>query len=335
MTDATLRSDGLEPWAPRPPWLRPAVLAIVIVLHAAGLAVLPRLAWTPPAQPREIIVDIEREAPEDAPVGGARASDLAKEPNAAASPPAKTATEANETVALELARPQPEAARAPEATTPPPPVAAPPQAPPAETQSATIPAPPRVAVVPPPAPLLPPAESESAPGEAAPAPVEQRAANPPPPQRAETRAAPKPTLRPNSRPTKLARAEGDDNAVERDRAAAEPRRDSGRAAGGPPAPASSPAAGGEQLSAYMQAISSAIRSRLSYPPAARARGARGVVGVAFSIGPSGAVGSFAITRSSGDPDLDAAARALVHSVRFPPPPGGATHVSTSFNYVPP
>jgi TonB family protein len=78
-----------------------------------------------------------------------------------------------------------------------------------------------------------------------------------------------------------------------------------------------------------------IRSRLFYPDAARVRGARGVVRVAFGIGPSGAVTSLAITRSSGDHDLDAAARSLVQGARFPPPPGGSTQVSAGFNYEPP
>jgi periplasmic protein TonB len=59
-----------------------------------------------------------------------------------------------------------------------------------------------------------------------------------------------------------------------------------------------------------------------------------VVGVAFSIGPSGAVTSFAITRSSGDHDLDAAARSLVQGARFPPPPGRSARVATNFNYAP-
>jgi TonB family protein len=81
-------------------------------------------------------------------------------------------------------------------------------------------------------------------------------------------------------------------------------------------------------------VNAAIRSRLFYPPAARARGAKGVVGVAFTIGASGGVSGFAITRSSGDADLDAAARTLVQSAHFPPPPGGSAHVATSFNYVP-
>ena len=81
-------------------------------------------------------------------------------------------------------------------------------------------------------------------------------------------------------------------------------------------------------------MSAAIRSRMFYPPAARARSAKGVVFVAFTIGPSGALTSFAITRSSGDKDLDAAARTLVQSIRFPPPPGGWVHIATSFVYVP-
>ena len=84
----------------------------------------------------------------------------------------------------------------------------------------------------------------------------------------------------------------------------------------------------------MGEISAAIRSRLFYPPAARARGARGVVGVSFTISASGALTSFAITHSSGDEDLDAAARTLVRSTHFPPPPGGSAHVSTSFRYAP-
>jgi len=105
---------------------------------------------------------------------------------------------------------------------------------------------------------------------------------------------------------------------------------SAAAAPGEPAPTANAAS----QSAYVSAMAAAIRSRLFYPPAARARGAKGVVGVAFTIGASGALSSFAITRSSGDEDLDAAARTLVQSAHFPPPPGGPVRVSTGFNYVP-
>ena len=88
-------------------------------------------------------------------------------------------------------------------------------------------------------------------------------------------------------------------------------------------------------SVYLAEVSAVIRSRLFYPEAGRARGARGVVGVTFTIGASGALASFEITRSSGDKDLDAAARAGVHSAHFPPPPGGWAHITTNFFYVPP
>ena len=99
----------------------------------------------------------------------------------------------------------------------------------------------------------------------------------------------------------------------------------------PSAPAVPSAA---SLSVYIGEVSAAIRSRLFYPPAARPRGARGVVGVTFTIGASGALASFAITRSSGNKDLDAAARVVVHSAHFPPPPGGWAHITTNFFYVP-
>ena len=81
------------------------------------------------------------------------------------------------------------------------------------------------------------------------------------------------------------------------------------------------AASAASLSGYIAEVSAEIRRRLFYPDAARARGAKGVVGVAFSIGPSGAVTSFAITRSSGDHDLDAAARSLVPSASWSLRPG--------------
>ena len=97
---------------------------------------------------------------------------------------------------------------------------------------------------------------------------------------------------------------------------------------------SEPAASAASLSAYIGEVSSAIRSRLFYPPAARARGAKGVVGVSFTIGSSGAESSFSIPRSSGDSDLDAATRSLVQGARFPSPRGGSAHIATSFNYVP-
>ncbi|MGA8447119.1 MAG: hypothetical protein WB766_18290, partial [Roseiarcus sp.] len=62
MTDATLGGRAFEPPPLSPPWLRPAVIAVVVALHAAALAVV-TLAPKPPEPPREVIVDIEPEAP--------------------------------------------------------------------------------------------------------------------------------------------------------------------------------------------------------------------------------------------------------------------------------
>jgi TonB family protein len=152
--------------------------------------------------------------------------------------------------------------------------------------------------------------------------MKTRSPKPPPPLRVE---APKPQARPSPKATRAPRP-----------AEAQSRLPAAEASRGAPSTSapSSAAAGAASLSAYIGEVSAAIRSRMFYPPAARARGVKGVVGVAFTIGASGALASFAITRSSGDADLDAAARTLVQSARFPPPPGGSAHIATSFNYVP-
>jgi len=284
MTAATLDGRIFEPPSLKPPWLQPAVIAIVVALHAAALSIV-YLAPKPPEPPREVIVDIEPEAsPQEA----------ANEPEAAPPPSQQTAKE-------------------PDAITPPP-----------------EPAPP-VVEAPPPASLAPPAPPEASPlpppetQPAARAPVELAPPKPPPPPRVEPRPKPAPKLvqpKPETAQRKPPPAPAQKTASLE---AARPR-----ASTSAPAPAASAAS----QSAYISAMSAAIRSRLFYPPAARARGAKGVVGVAFTIGASGALTSLTITHSAGDEDLDAAARTLVQSAHFPPPPGGSVHVATSFNYVP-
>jgi protein TonB len=148
-------------------------------------------------------------------------------------------------------------------------------------------------------------------------------APPPKPQFSPQRAPPKPQVKPATKP--IPKAEPAQGKLQQKPIPA-----------GAPQPSYSgtAAASAAAQSAYISAMSAAIRSRLFYPPAARARGAKGVVSVAFTIDGSGALSSFAITRSSGDQDLDSAARTLVQSAHFPPPPAGPVHVSTSFNYVP-
>jgi periplasmic protein TonB len=289
MTAATLDGRLFEPPL-RPSWLRPAVVAVVVALHAAALSIVYLAPPKPLALPREVIVDIEPgPAPTEAPA-----------------PPAA------EPKPTEQSAPEPPPVVAPAPVEPPPPVVEEP-APPPEP-------PPPVAEQPPleAQPPLPPVEAPPPP----PAPVELAPPKPaPPPRRIEPRPKPEPV---RQRPETTER-----------RRAPEPRRTTAsRETGRPETPSHSAPASAASQSAYASEISGAIRSRLLYPPAARARGARGVVGVAFTIGASGAVTSFAITRSSGDRDLDAAARELVRSVRFPPPPGGSAHIATSFNYVP-
>jgi periplasmic protein TonB len=194
--------------------------------------------------------------------------------------------------------------QAPEAESTPPPQPAPPPepAPPVvEAPPPVVEAPPPVSMSPPPPPEPPPAPPPETPPPP-PAPAEPEPPQPSPVQ-SKPAQAPKPAH------------------IRAEKPAAAPAM--------PAAPASA-----ASQSAYVSAMSAAIRSRLFYPPAARARGAKGIVGVAFTIGASGALTSFAITHSSGDEDLDAAARNLVQSAHFPPPPAGPVHVSTSFNYVP-
>ena len=297
MTAATLDGRVFEPSPLRPPWLRPAVIAIVIALHAAALSIV-YLEPQPIELPREVVVDIQTEAP----------------PTEAVAPPAEQPKPA------ERSAPPPAQDAAPAPTEPPPPPI--PLTPPVAEQ------PPLPAEEPLP---QPPPETLPQP----PAPVELARPPPPPPKPAEVpRPRPASPLRveaPRAQP-RLAPKPAPRPAQAQSRAAAAPAQIS-RSASSTSAP-SSAAANPSSLSAYIGEVSAAIRSRLFYPPAARARGAQGVVGVSFTIGPSGAVNTFAITRSSGDRDLDAAARSLVQGGRFPPPPGGSAHIATSFNYVP-
>ena len=59
---ATLDGGVFEPPPVRPPWLRPAVIAIVLALHAAALSIV-YLEPRPVAPLPEVVVDIEPEAP--------------------------------------------------------------------------------------------------------------------------------------------------------------------------------------------------------------------------------------------------------------------------------
>jgi protein TonB len=296
MTAMTLDGRVFEPPPLRPPWLRPLVVLIVVALHAAALSIVYLEPPKPLEPPGEVIVDIQPEAP---------AAEAPPAPPAEAPKPPEQSTSEPPPLPQAVAPPPPAVTPPPVAEQPPPPVEQPPLPPPEP---------------PPPVAEQPPSEAQPP---LPPAPVELTPPKPPPPPR---RIEPRPKQEP-VRP----RSE----TAERKHLAEPARRTASLETGRSEAPPSRPApASAASLSAYIGEVSATIRSRLFYPPAARARGARGLVGVSFAIGSSGAVSSFAITRSSGDHDLDAAARSLVQGSRFPPPPGGSAHIATSFNYVP-
>ena len=81
--------------------------------------------------------------------------------------------------------------------------------------------------------------------------------------------------------------------------------------------------------AYGAMLLAAIQAHKYYPEDARARGVVGSVGVAFSVGATGAMSAVSIVRSSGSPELDEAVRKIVRSVSAPPPPGGSFSASTT------
>jgi periplasmic protein TonB len=84
--------------------------------------------------------------------------------------------------------------------------------------------------------------------------------------------------------------------------------------------------------AYAALVSAEINRHKHYPPSARERGATGSVGVVFSIGPSGAVASHAITRSSGNGAIDAAVHQMLAVSHPPPPPGGFFRGSVTISF---
>jgi len=116
-------------------------------------------------------------------------------------------------------------------------------------------------------------------------------------------------------------------AAERRREAQEARQEARRGA----------AAGFERASGFLAAnyagqVIAELNRHKFYPAAARAAGASGSVGVAFTIGPSGRVISQSVIRSSGSAALDAAARAIMSAVSAPPPPGGRFSTRTNIRF---
>lgn len=83
---------------------------------------------------------------------------------------------------------------------------------------------------------------------------------------------------------------------------------------------------------YAALVAAEINRHKFYPAAARAVGARGSVGVVFSVGASGAIVAYSVTRSSGNSALDAAASHMLAAAHPSPPPGGSFRGATTIHF---
>jgi protein TonB len=203
-------------------------------------------------------------------------------------------------IAIDFA-PLPEVAPPPAAAPDPAPTIEQPEPPPPAAEPELEP----VASTPPPEAVAPPPEPEPLP----PA-IEAKPAVEPPPR---PKPAPKPVARPSPRPPAAPRAE--------------PRKPAAVVAA--PAPAAAPAM---STASYAALVAGELNRHKAYPESARAAGASGSVGVAFTIGPSGRATAIAITSGSGNAALDSAARQAVASIRVPPPPGGVFRTATTIRF---
>lgn len=91
-------------------------------------------------------------------------------------------------------------------------------------------------------------------------------------------------------------------------------------------------AGAAASANYRSIVAAELNRRKYYPAAARAAGARGVVVVTFTVGPSGRVIRHSITRSSNQSALDQAVHQMMAAVSLPPPPGGVFHASVPIHF---
>jgi colicin import membrane protein len=134
-------------------------------------------------------------------------------------------------------------------------------------------------------------------------------------------------------------------AAELARRQAQARESAARAAARPASlpPAQAPAGNGTAPSPVSAAAIGAYRGQVighlggykRYPEGARARGAEGRPSVSFVLDASGRVTSVTLTRSSGQPDIDAEVVAMVRRASpFPsPPPGAGRSFSATIGFV--
>ncbi|MBZ9855272.1 energy transducer TonB [Mesorhizobium sp. CA13] len=86
------------------------------------------------------------------------------------------------------------------------------------------------------------------------------------------------------------------------------------------APKSASGASGVDPAKWESRLLSWIKRHTRYPSAAKSRRSQGNANVTFTVDASGRVTSARVVRSSGDPDLDRAALAVLQGATVPPPP---------------
>jgi protein TonB len=190
--------------------------------------------------------------------------------------------------------------------------------PPAETPPPPPEPPVAVAEPPPPVPELPPAVPEPSP----PAPETPVATSePPPPPPAPVKPAVK-KPKPVSRHQELPQASQNYLPSAPSQLPATPAPvappQTAMAATPVPAPVPSP----EATAGYRALLSAWLENHKRYPDAARQRGEEGRAVLRFSVDHSGRVLDFAVTSSSGYPDLDQSVEEMMRGATLPPFPAG-------------
>ena len=190
------------------------------------------------------------------------------------------------------------------------------------------------------APYVPPSESTE---DLPPGPTQQQAAAPAPEEKVEPKDEPKDEPKPEEKVASKIEREPEEKievppapvppvaalappeAVEPPVTPPEPVTEAAPPTDTPPAPATTAPprehhASVAKINQWHTAIVTQINSHLAYPAAARARGQKGVVQVAFSIDRQGRVVSSRVAHASGYAALDQAALEALQKAQLPPPP---------------
>jgi periplasmic protein TonB len=199
---------------------------------------------------------------------------------------------------------------------------APPDAPPPPEPEAVPPPPepPVVAADPPPEPLPPPPEPPPPAPEAPVAASEPPPPPPPVPQKHAVKKPPKPVLRHQEAPQPSQAYLP--SVPPQFPAAPAPVAPPQTAMAATPVPAPQPSP--EAAAGYRALLSAWLESHKRYPDAARQRGEEGRAVLRFSVDRSGRVIDFAVTSSSGYPDLDQSVEEMMRGATLPPFPAGMT-----------